>query len=96
MLAAVALTAAGLTSLPASASAAPAGSGPTARYLVQLAEEPLATYTGGVPGIAATKPADGAKLNRTSGNANAYRDHLRQKRRSVLDHVGVAEWTAPA
>lgn len=65
------------------------GSGPTARYLVQLDEEPLATYTGGVPGIAATKPADGAKLNRTSGSAKAYRDHLRQQRTSVLDRVGV-------
>lgn len=89
MLAAVALTAAGLTSLPGSATAAPTSSGPTARYLVQLDEEPLATYTGGVPGIAATKPTDGAKLNRTSGSANAYRDHLRQKRKSVLDRVGV-------
>ncbi|MGW3888706.1 protease inhibitor I9 family protein [Micromonospora chokoriensis] len=51
--------------------------------------EPLATYTGGVPGIAATKPTDGAKLNRTSGSVKAYRDHLRQQRTSVLDRVGV-------
>lgn len=89
MLAAVALTAAGLTSLPGSATAAPTSSGPTARYLVQLAEEPLATYTGGVPGIAATKPAPGGKLNRTSGTANAYRAHLRQQRSAVLASVGV-------
>ncbi|MEU8086166.1 S8 family serine peptidase [Micromonospora sp. NPDC049101] len=89
-LTAAGLTAAGLTSLPDSATAAPtSSSGPTARYLVQLDEEPLATYTGGVPGIAATKPTDGAKLNRTSGSARAYRDHLRQQRTSVLDHVGV-------
>ncbi|MEH1166296.1 S8 family serine peptidase [Micromonospora sp. CPCC 205539] len=89
MLAAVALTAAGLTSLPSGAAAAPASTGPTARYLVQLDEEPLATYTGGVPGIAATKPTPGGKLNRTSGSANAYREHLRQKRTSVLEGVGV-------
>jgi subtilisin family serine protease len=89
LLAAVALAAAGLTSLPSGAAAAAASGGPTARYLVQLDEEPLATYTGGVPGIAATKPARGGKLNRTSGNAKAYREHLRQQRKAVLDGVGV-------
>ncbi|WP_410810073.1 S8 family serine peptidase [Micromonospora sp. 067-2] len=89
MLAAVALAAAGLTSSPTGATAAPTSSGPTARYLVQLAEQPLATYTGGVPGIAATKATAGSKLNRTSGNATAYREHLRQQRKAVLDRVGV-------
>ncbi|MFI6262602.1 S8 family peptidase [Micromonospora sp. NPDC051006] len=91
MLAAATLVAAGLTSLGggAAVAAAPAGSGPTARYLVQLDDEPLATYAGGVAGIAATRPTRGAKLNRNSGTAQAYREHLRQQRADVLKSVGV-------
>ncbi|MFI6758964.1 S8 family serine peptidase [Micromonospora sp. NPDC050417] len=91
MLATATLVAAGLTSLAGSATAAPAAtSGPTARYLVQLDGEPLATYTGGVAGIAATKPTQGGKLNRNSGSAKAYRDHLRQERDAVLKGVGLS------
>ncbi|MFI7604278.1 S8 family serine peptidase [Micromonospora sp. NPDC049366] len=90
MLAAVTLAAAGLTSLPGGAAAAPTASGgPTTRYLVQLDDEPLAAYSGGVAGIAATKPTGGGKLNRNSGNAKAYRQHLRQKRADVLTSVGL-------
>ncbi|MFC4020931.1 S8 family serine peptidase [Micromonospora sp. GCM10011542] len=91
VLATAALIAAGLASAPASAApAAPANSsGPTARYLVQLAEQPLATYAGGVPGLAATKPAPGGKLDRNAHNARAYREHLRQQRGAVLTGVGI-------
>ena len=35
-------------------------------YIVQLADAPAATYTGGVGGMAATRPAQGAKLDRKS------------------------------
>ena len=47
---AVALTAIGLA-LPAAASAAGSDT-----YIVQLKDEPLASYTGGKPGIPATSP----------------------------------------
>jgi subtilisin family serine protease len=69
-------------------------------YLVQVAGEPLASYTGGVAGIARTKPTEGAKLDKGSWNYSAYREHLRQERRSVLAaaHVDagrtVAEYSA--
>jgi len=33
------------------------GSSDTARYIVRLADAPLATYAGGVDGLAATTPA---------------------------------------
>ncbi|MEV6371992.1 S8 family peptidase [Micromonospora musae] len=91
MLAAATLVAAGLTSLTGGAATAAGATGgePTARYLVQLDGEPLATYTGGVAGIAATKPARGGKLNRSSGSATAYREHLRRERTDVLAGVGV-------
>ena len=79
--------------------AAPAAPG-RAVYLVQVAGEPLASYTGGVAGIPRTKPAEGAKLNKGAWNYQAYREHLRQERSAVLAaaHVDaahtVAEYTA--
>ncbi|MET7747697.1 S8 family peptidase [Micromonospora sp. NPDC005367] len=88
ILATVALTATGLASAPGAAAAAgiTTNSGPTARYLVQLAEAPLATYAGGVAGLAATKATPGGKLklDRKSGSAKAYKEYLRQKRETVL------------
>ncbi|WP_307813906.1 S8 family peptidase [Micromonospora luteifusca] len=91
ILATAALIAAGLAGTPGAAAATPAptGNGPIARYLVQLDEQPLATYAGGVPGLAATKAAGGGKLNRSSSGAKAYQEHLRQKRGSVLTGVGL-------
>ena len=53
-------------------------------YLVQLAGAPIAAYTGGVNGIAATKPAPGAKLDTKAWNYGAYREYLRAKRAEVL------------
>jgi hypothetical protein len=35
-------------------------------WIVQLSEPPASGYTGGIAGLAATKPAHGAKLNRQS------------------------------
>ena len=37
------------------------------RYMVVLAEKPAATYDGGTPGLAPTKPEEGKKLD--SGSA---------------------------
>ncbi|GAA1368010.1 S8 family serine peptidase [Catellatospora chokoriensis] len=91
-LVATALLGSGLTGLSGSAVAAPpTGAEPTARYLVQLDGEPLATYAGGVAGFAATKPAAGAKLNRASGGATAYRTHLRRQQEQVLQDAGVPQ-----
>src|SRR4051794_18846413 len=66
-----------------SAAAAPSSS-QTAVYLVQLADQPLATYTGGIGAITATKPTGGSKLNPTAWNYQAYRNYLRGQRDSVL------------
>ncbi|MFF0371806.1 S8 family serine peptidase [Micromonospora sp. NPDC005087] len=91
VLATVALIAAGLATAPAGAAVAatPTSSGPTARYLVQLAEQPLATYTGGVAGLAATKPTGAGRLDRSSHAATAYREHLRRQRDTVLAGVKI-------
>ena len=75
---------------PAQVAAAPAA--PTAgTYLIQLAGAPLAAYTGGVNGIAATKAAPGAKIDRSSWNYQAYREYLKGKRAEVLDRAKIAK-----
>ncbi|MEO3744080.1 S8 family peptidase [Plantactinospora sp. B5E13] len=91
ILATTALLAAGLVGASAAnaAAAPPTSNGPVARYLVQLDEEPLATYPGGLPGLPGTRAAEGGRLNRGSGDARAYQEHLRQRRDAVLTGVGV-------
>jgi len=69
--------------LAGSAGAAPANT-ESGMYLVQLSGAPIAAYTGGVNGIAATKPTPGAKLDPRAWNHGAYRDYLRAKRNEVL------------
>jgi subtilisin family serine protease len=45
-------------------------------YIVQLTEQPLASYTGGVAGLRATKAAPGQRLDPNSGAARLYRAYL--------------------
>ena len=39
-------------------------------YIVRLADPPVADYEGGIPGLAATKPAAGQKLDPSSANVS--------------------------
>ncbi|MFL6128058.1 MAG: S8 family peptidase [Mycobacteriales bacterium] len=79
----------GLATLgPAAAAPAPAA-GATATYLVQLADAPAASYTGGVPGYARTKPARG-KLDPAAPAVSRYRGYLRQRQDGVLRQVSTA------
>ncbi|WP_090766681.1 S8 family serine peptidase [Nonomuraea maritima] len=95
VLAALALAVAAVPA-PASASETPpdptpkavAGQVAAGRYLVTLADRPIATYEGGVPGIARTKPAKGKKLDLGSVDARRYRDHLTDRQRDVAAEVG--------
>ncbi|GAA4068370.1 S8 family serine peptidase [Nonomuraea soli] len=81
--AALAVTAA---ATPAIAEPAPAGDPST--YIVTLAERPLATYDGGVAGIAATKPGKGRKVDTTSPDAKRYRERLTSRHDQVAASVG--------
>jgi hypothetical protein len=71
---------------------APAVPDPSARpgrvYIVQLAGAPVATYTCNVRGLAATKPAAGARLNNKSPAARAYLSHLDSQRNGVMARLG--------
>jgi subtilisin family serine protease len=61
-----------------------------ALYVVELAEDPVATYTGGVSGLARTRPAPGERLEPQSAAAKAYRKHLGTQRSAVTEAAGVA------
>ena len=66
-----------------------AGSGPTDLYIVQVTGAPVAAYTGGLSGYAATKPAAGVKLNAHTPQAKAYGDHLKAAQKDLLRRAGV-------
>lgn len=57
-------------------------------YIVQLADDPVASYAGKVSGYAATKPAPGQKINSRSGNVQAYLRYLNGRQASVLASLG--------
>ena len=52
-------------------------------YIVQLAAEPAASYTGNVTGFAATKPVAGARFNARSSAALAYKGFLDNQHNTV-------------
>ncbi|WP_232317963.1 S8 family serine peptidase [Neomicrococcus aestuarii] len=58
-------------------------------YIVVLKDAPVASYEGGVSGIAATKPAPGKKINKGDKNVKAYEAHLRKQQRAVASSQGV-------
>ena len=60
-------------------------------YIVQLAAAPLATYSGTVRGLAATRSSTGAKLNANSSAARAYTGYLDRQRAAVLARVGAVD-----
>ncbi len=62
-------------------------------YIVQMAQDPVATYEGGVAGIPATKPAPGKKVNAKAPNAQKYEAHLRNEQRKALREARVNEGT---
>src|SRR3954465_9406494 len=55
-------------------------------YIVQLTDEPLASYTGGTKGIAGPSPqVTGRKLKTDSANGLDYRSYLAGRQKAVLD-----------
>lgn len=59
------------------------------RYIVVLAEAAAAAYEGGTPGLGATKPDNGRKLDAGSASYRAYDAHLRRQQREVAASQGV-------
>ncbi len=59
------------------------------RYIVVLAAKAAAAYEGETPGLLATKPQDGRKLDPDSPNYKAYDAHLRKTQQDVATEKGV-------
>jgi subtilisin family serine protease len=60
-------------------------------YIVQLADAPIASYSGGVAGIEATRPAPGQRLNLQSQPVQRYADYLGSRQASVQAIVANAK-----
>ncbi|MCL1870242.1 MAG: S8 family serine peptidase [Promicromonosporaceae bacterium] len=92
LLIATAATAALVTTCAAApvAGAATASDGSSDLYIVQTTGDPVASYAGGVDGLAATKPAKGKKLDSAAPAAKAYKSHLTASHKAVLASAGVA------
>lgn len=56
---------------------------PAGKYIVVLADKPVATYEGGVQGIAPTKPQPGSKLDAKAPNVQQYSAFLETKQQEV-------------
>ncbi|MER7402010.1 S8 family serine peptidase [Streptomyces sp. NPDC000070] len=83
--AAPAQTATGIPS--ASDSPRNVGSYRAGTYVVKLANDPVATYEGGLPGLTRTAPDSGERLDADSRAAKEYLRHLDERRDDVLDTV---------
>jgi subtilisin family serine protease len=63
----------------------------SAVYIVQLSAPGAASYKGGQPGFAATKPERGERLDRSSGQVESYVKHLEQTHERMLAAIGAAD-----
>ena len=57
-------------------------------YIVQMSELPAASYTGGIAGLKATKPAKGQKLDPNDPHVLAYTGYLDSSHDRALNAVG--------
>jgi len=76
----------------------PAGADPAfqvsddlAPYVVIMDDVPVAAYDGDVPGLAATKPGPGKKVNPNSSAVKNYQKHLDKERSEAQAKAGVAQ-----
>lgn len=83
------LTSTALASLALLASMA-AQAQATKTYIVQLRDEPAASYQGTTAGYAATQAAPGTQFDARSSAARSYSTYLRSKQAAVLSTIGGA------
>ena len=77
--------------VPAGANPAFQASGDLAPYVVIMDDVPVAAYEGDVPGLAATKPAPGRKVNPNSAAVKNYQTHLEKQRGNAQAKAGIAD-----
>lgn len=59
-------------------------------YIVELADKPIASYSGGIDGMPATQPAAGQRLDLASADVQLYNGYLENKQQVVLQAVSSA------
>ncbi|MEU1514915.1 S8 family serine peptidase [Streptomyces sp. NPDC005811] len=59
----------------------------TRMYVVKLADPPVATYQGGLKGLARTAPSPGDRLKTGTNAVRAYLRHLDTRRDEILDDI---------
>ncbi len=57
-------------------------------YIVTLVDKPTASYDGGVPGLAATRPKPGNRFDRTRPAVSSYEQRLTNRQDSLLARIG--------
>jgi subtilisin family serine protease len=60
-------------------------------YIVQMIDDPVVAYEGGVNGLRATKPGKGQKINPNSAAVKKYKSYLDGKHNAALDAVGAKD-----
>jgi subtilisin family serine protease len=60
-----------------------------ATYIIQMIDDPVVAYDGGIKGLAATKPKNGKKIDPNSGKVVHYVDYLKGKHNAALSGIGV-------
>ncbi len=63
--------------------------GTPGHYIVVMKSDPLASYTGEVKGLKATKPAEGQQLETESQDSQRYVQHLEAEQQDVATQAGV-------
>ncbi|WP_168801641.1 S8 family serine peptidase [Glycomyces buryatensis] len=88
---AMAIAAVAVPAQAQTADPAPAQSFRGGDYIVQFADDPVAVYNGGLPGLERTAPAEGEIIEQDAREVEEYREHLAGIRDSVLAEVAEAE-----
>ena len=60
-------------------------------FLVRLEQDPVVAYEGGIPGLPATKPGPGEKINPNSAHVKKYVQYLDGRHDAVLKGVGASD-----
>jgi subtilisin family serine protease len=67
---------------------APSTSASNGVYVVQMSDAPVVAYTGGIPGLKATAPKKGQKIDPFSSDVVAYAGYLNAKHGAAVGAVG--------
>ena len=61
---------------------------PNGLYIIQMIDDPVVAYEGGIKGLKATKPQKGKKINPNSAHVTKYVDYLKGRHATALSKVG--------